>query len=740
MAQTTPKSNATRLATAHRGALVTSSADRAAARMPDSWNDGAGVGAVIQQVVGLLRRLLLPALICLTATLGTGLGYLVTAKPHYTAQSALFIEPRQRRVVSEDINASGITDIALFESQIAILSSDTVLRRVVEALQLDGDPEFAPPQRRGPLSQLREQFSGPRPLQEPSLRAIEELAKKTRVRRAQNTYVVTVEASSESPAKAAAIANAILEAYLADQTRAKSESAGKVNALIDARLGEIRAEVRRAETVVDQFRRSSNIVTSEGGLLNEQQLTRLNTELVAVRANVATAKARLDEMTSTLQRGASPDALPEAMASPVVQRLRDQFAAAARREAALSSQLGPRHPLMADARAQVASTRGQIAAELERVARQAETEFQIASGREREIRLRIEELEKEVAATATAQIRLRELEREADASREVLRTFLARAKETQEEQNLTKADARVITPAAVPALPSSPNTLAVLALAGFAGLGLAGLWTLSAALPATPSPPTMAARRRRATVEVALAAVGQLPRLASRGRLPRPFARDASVALADVMSAVADGSRPDETAYRGAVSKLAQTLRGPAGGARARQVVLLVSADRGAGTTTTAVGLAYVEALAGRPTLLIDAASADPKLSAEFAGDLTQDHPCVLDSKQHLLEISARDPRSGLVFLPMALADLPSLTESQLDRLELGLTRVAEDFDLVVIDGGALVDAASAATVAQLATDIVLVQRLDDRRPSTDIVEALSVPRDRIRGVVTIDA
>lgn len=503
----------------------------------------------IGAIITLIRENLLTLILAVIAAWIAGLAYLAVAKPTYTATSAIFIEPRQRKIVNDEVAPSGIgNDIALFESQVSIIGSDSILRRVVTTLQLDRDPEFAVPAGNGGsmTSALRERLMGPRPVLDDATRAVESLSKKIRVRRAQNTYVVNVDVTSENAVKSAKIANAMLQAYQDDQTDAKGDAAARANALIDARLGELRDQVRKAEVAADEFKRANKIVTSEGGLLNEQQLTRLNTELVGVRAQVASAKARLDELTATIRRGVSPEALPEAMSSPTIQRLREQLAAVLRREAALSSQLQSRHPVMADIHAQVASIRGQITAELQRIVSQTQNEYQIASNREREIERTLSKSQGEVAETTTAQIRLRELEREADASREVLRAFLSRAKETQEQQNLSVADARVITPAAIPPRASSPNAILVMALATLGGLGL-GLARAVAKGGLTPA----AARNQRLVLDgdpPPLRIIGSIPRLVRRGRGLRRRRGATTLTLDDAMGALAgDAAEADRS-------------------------------------------------------------------------------------------------------------------------------------------------------------------------------------------------
>lgn len=693
---------------------------------------GIDVGTIIR----LVRRNLLSLIIGVLIAWIAGLAYLAVARPQYTATSAIFIEPRSRKIVNDEVAPSGIgNDIALFESQVSIIGSDSILRRVVATQQLDRDPEFVPAVGEGLTSALRERLLGPRPALDAVSRAIESLSKKIRVRRAQNTYVVNVDVTSENAVKSAKIANAILQAYQDDQTDAKGDAAARANALIDARLGELREQVRKAEVSADEFKRANRIVTSEGGLLNEQQLTRLNTELVGVRAQVATTKARLDELNATIRRGVSPEALPEAMTSPTIQRLREQLAAVVRREAALASQLQARHPVMADIHAQVASIRSQIAAELQRIVAQTQNEFQIAANREREIERTLAKSQGEVAETTTAQIRLRELEREADASREVLRAFLARAKETQEQQNLNVADARVITPAAIPPRPSSPNPVVVMVLAtlGGLGLGLTRAWASGGLAPRE-------AQNQRLVLDgdaPPLRVVGHVPTLVRRGRGLRRRRGALVSTLDDAMAALADDATVSDPSYKSAIKRVATRLR-HLDKSEMPQIVLFVSATPRAGTTFATFSLAYTQALGGERALLIDAASSDPALSTQFAGDLRQNHPCVLDSKEHLAELTSREAQSGLTFLPIALADLRALTMNQRKRLAAGLSKLAMDYDVVLIDGGSIEDDEAIASLVPIASQVVVVAADGRRDPSRarDVVDVLQVPQERIAGVL----
>lgn len=677
------------------------------------------------------------------ATLGAlalALVYLATTTPVYTANTTLFIDPRLKKVVSDEVTQGSLgSDLVLVESQVAIIGSDAVLKRVVDKLKLDEDIEFAPPQGTGLLSRLKSLVVTRPPPPDPKLKALESLARNIKVKRAQKTYVVDIEASATTPIKAARITEAVVEAYLLDQTQAKQNEARRANEQIDARLGELREQVRRAEIRADDFRKSNKILTSEGGLVNEQQLTRLNGELITARAVAAEANARFEQVNSALKAGASPDTLPDALRSGLIQRLREQYAQVARREAALSSQLQARHPVLIEVRSQSAEIRAQIAAELKRIATSARNEQQIASNREREITATLERAKSEVGRTNTAQIKLRELEQEVTASRELLRVFLGRAKELQEQQSIATPDARIISPAAVPTQPSKPLTWLVLSLGLLGGLGLG----IAGALVSDQLD-----RSVRNSTDIAsstgLTALGAIPRYqaiaqstAVRRSIPSRDPPIQAAQFSDLLSAIADKRGVAAVAYRQALMRLLSRLKA-AGRSGKALTVLLASPQPGAGASATALGLAYAAALRGERVLLVDAASSDAELSSIFASAIDTDRVVVLDNREHLASITTRDARSGLSLLPIALADLRSLQNHQRRKLVAGLTALSQGFDLVIIDAGGLLMDESGTALLPCADQVVIVAKAGETRGDqiNATLEMLNSAGDRMAGVV----
>ena len=125
-------------------------------------------------------------------------------------------------------------------------------------------------------------------------------------------------------------------------------------------------------------------------------MTKLNGELATARAVTAETKARYDQIQKTLKSAAGPSVLPDAIRSGLIQKLREQYAQVARREAALASQLQPRHPVLVEVRSQLAEVKTQINAELKRIAASAESEYRVALNRERDLGAQLEKAKEDV--------------------------------------------------------------------------------------------------------------------------------------------------------------------------------------------------------------------------------------------------------------------------------------------------------------------------------------------------------
>ena len=417
-------------------------------------------------------------LITTAAALALAVAFVVLAPHEYTAVTQILIDPTDLRAVGAEAQPTQMNDAALMqiESQVNVLTSDAVLRRVVVSEGLERDPEFV----HGPsfINVLlgKDAVPGGR-----ALAALNELKRRVKVKRDERTFVVEVDVTSRDPAKAVRIANAIAQAYLAEQTQVRADAARQVSQSLSARLATLKDSVRDADEKVEAFKTRNNLLAANGQLVTDQQLTDMNNQLSAAHARTADAKARLEQVEQVQRSKDENGAFPAALQSPTITALRGQYAEVMRREAEQTASLGALHPAVIDIQAQAQRLRHMIDAEIDRAAVAARTEYESAKSSEQMLADNFTALKRTAVDNGEAMVGLRELERDAQASRDIYQAFLVRARETGAQEQVDTKNIRVLSKADLPQKRSSPPpsilvALAALMLGAAAGTGIVLIW------------------------------------------------------------------------------------------------------------------------------------------------------------------------------------------------------------------------------------------------------------------------
>jgi uncharacterized protein involved in exopolysaccharide biosynthesis len=378
------------------------------------------------------RRLAVLALAGLGALAGAVLLPLTPQK--FTAGTSLYFDPRQIGLADPASQSQAVPPemiSSMIDSQVQILTSGNVLKRVAEALKLDQDPEF----------------TGGRP---DDAAVLATLQKALTITRQANTYVVSLTATTRDPEKSARLANQVVSSFMQEEDSASSGLYESTASTLDGRLDDLRRKVQEAEQAVETFRADNDMAATDGNLISDQRLASLNTMLVTAQERTIQAKARADAAANLrledVVAGSQPDA---GMTSPLA-NLRQQYAAQAAVVGSLESQMGARHPRLQAARSSMDSIAQEIRGELQRVAASARAEYDQAKKAEDAIAKELAVQKALQVSTSDKQVELNELQRKATAARDIYETVLKRSSQTSEEQNLTRSNIRVISPAEPP--------------------------------------------------------------------------------------------------------------------------------------------------------------------------------------------------------------------------------------------------------------------------------------------------
>jgi len=656
--------------------------------------------------------------------------YVLTATTLYTATSTVLVDPRRTTAIESNQAAMSMsnfgTDDATIESETLLIQSIAILQRVVEKLKLTDDPEFVPtPGLLDPIKRLFSIFSsspaaGANPEDAAKARSVEILQRRMKVTRQGTTFLVDINISSESPRKAAVIANAVAEGYFEEQVRAKSEATRIASSWLNGQIDGLKSRVVAAEKAVEDFRSANNLTVSQGVTVNDQQITDLNNQLVAARVQTAEARAKFDQAEQLTKSGGDPGGFNAAISSDIVSKLRAQYADIAKNEADLSSKYGARHPLVANVRAQRRDTQRLINEEIQRILQSTRRDYDVARSREASLQRSFDQLQGVSNTSGQAQVRLRELQREAEANRTLYESYLARYKETTAQESLEMPDSHVVTKASIPIGPSWPKTWFVLGLALTLGLGVGCVVAFLAdyldqrvktleQVEQISGVPALAA--------VPLISAGELAGRAKRGRselgrydpkttkllppaLQPPLMRYAIDAPGTFFA----------EAIRAIRLALQRTMR-----AQPVKVVLITSALDSEGKTTLAANLAQSIATLGIRTLLIDGDLRNPQLTRALcpradAGLLDVALGRIAPERAILVDHS-----TGLSILPStAVKQADIITELMFsERIVDVLDHLRHRYELVIIDSPPLVPLVDGRALAELADRIILALAWD---------------------------
>jgi Mrp family chromosome partitioning ATPase/capsular polysaccharide biosynthesis protein len=161
----------------------------------------------------------------------------------YTASSRILVDNRVLSLQQQDAiySVSSLTS-QLMDSQVEILRSEAIARKVIDQLHLLGDPEF-----RGAAGE-----GGAQPTAAPAQgdvsrdlrRALNIFQKRLSVDRVGQSYVIEIRMTVGNPQRAADITNSLVTAYLEDQAAANETAAQSASGWLRTRLQSLGTSAR----------------------------------------------------------------------------------------------------------------------------------------------------------------------------------------------------------------------------------------------------------------------------------------------------------------------------------------------------------------------------------------------------------------------------------------------------------------------------------------------------------------
>jgi polysaccharide biosynthesis transport protein len=666
--------------------------------------------------------------LAVAALLGTLAGILVTLPrtPLYRARTTLevqnmnsdFLNTRQiNPVAGEDSTANVLTDV---QTQMKILESEDLIQRVIDKLREDHKLGSAL-RRHGLLSWLREQLhlGNRNPANADYLLRKMAMANLT-VRQMGQTRMIEISYQSSDPQFAADFLNTFGAEYIKSNLEARWKMSEHTGEWLAAQLEGMRVKLQKSEAALQEYaHRSGLLFTSppsgngpDKTNVSEEKLRQLQEELSRAQADRVAAQARYE-----VAKSQPPETLGDVLNDQFLRTLQGKLTDLRRQKAELVSIYTPKYENVRMVDAQIQSLQTEFEKERAAILGRIRNDYTAALGRERILAADYSAQSQVVMDQAGKSIQYNILKREADSNRQIYEAMLQQVKETSVASAIRASNIRIVDPAQIPREPFSPNLPFNSALGLFTGTVLGAglalirergdrslqfpgetpLWTKLPELGVIPSARLEARTAQESSRSALPGHRGSVARLPS----PEPL-KNELIAWTHKSGITAEACR----------TVLASILFVGENGTRPR--VLAFTSDGPAdGKTTTVSNIAVVAAEVHRKILIIDADLRRPRMHEVFGisnecglGDLL----CADTLEERVLDSVIRQTFIPNVYLLPSGPSLASASHLMYSpNLPVLLTRLKEEFDMVLVDTPPVLQATDARVIGRHVDSVVLV-------------------------------
>jgi len=635
-------------------------------------------------------------------------------------------------------------DPVYFNTQLQILSSPGLARRVVRTLDLEHNPDFFKGSQKRTTWQTIKMMAGfgdDVPAPDPS-KAKDELQLRTTVAPTtsqedlieakrlspyvgailgglrvdpvkesrglyKETRLIDISYTHTDPEVAAKVCNAIAETYVFNNLEKKTESNASTGDVLQKRIAELQQVIRSDEERLVNYAKNNQIISLDANQNTVvERLAGLNKQLLEAENDRKTAEAAFN--------AAKAPGAATALAEGDNKQAGDA-------ESKLADLRQKRALLMVDATEEAPEVKevDQQIAELERQVKDVrsrktntlltnlETKYRQTLGREQALRAAFQQSRGETVTQNEAAINYRIIQQEIDTNKTLLDSLLQRSKENDVIMASKPNNISVVDYAITPAAPIGPNRMRTVMLAMFLSLGLGiglalFLEYLDDTIHSTDEVERLLHLPALAVIPSAIG-MGRRRLVAGSGALQK---RNGHAGNQELLMNV-DSRSPMAESYRHLRTSLLLSTAG-----RAPRSLLVTSSLPGEGKTTTAVNTAISLSQTGASVLLIDADMRRPRMRSIFGFSDRPGLSSILSSdlsREDTLAMISRDEVTGLHVLtsgPIPPNPAELLGSEQMRRL---MTLLQAEFTHVVVDSPPINSFTDGVLISSLVDGVLLV-------------------------------
>lgn len=387
----------------------------------------------------------------LMATVITTLVVNLLLPKEYVASTAVVVDVKSPDPIGGMV-LPGLVAPSYMATQVDIINSDHVARRVVKLLRMDEN------------SAIREQWveatEGKGQL---TIWLAELLKKKLHVRPSRESNVINIEFSGIEPEFAAAVANAFAQAYIAVNLELKVEPARQYTTWFEVQTKALRDNLEKAQQALSAHQQKTGIVATDERLDHETaKLNELSTQLTVVQAQTS-------DSSSKRKSASNHETLAEVMQNPLINSLKSDIARLDAKLQESNINLGKNHPQTKRAQSELASLRNRLAAETRQIHGSIGTSYEVGKQKEKELLEAMEVQKKRLLELNRQRDEISVLKRDVEAAQRAFEGVSQRSIQTRLESLSVQTNIATLNPASVPTEHSRPRILLNMLISVFLG-------------------------------------------------------------------------------------------------------------------------------------------------------------------------------------------------------------------------------------------------------------------------------
>ena len=408
-----------------------------------------------QQFFLILRARWLVLLVTFALVVGATATWSLLSPRQYTATASVVLDVKSPDPVS-GMMLAGLMAPGYMATQVDIIKSDRVARRVVRSLRMDSSAAVQ--------AQWAEDTGGRGNLVD---WLSERIKLPLEVKPSRESNVINIEYAGNDPQFAAAVANAFAQAYVDVNVELRTEPARQYAGFFDEQTRAARERLEKAQAALSDYQQRHGITSVDERLdFETAKLNETSSQLTAIQASTT------DSQSKRLRNdGAS---LAEVMQSPLINGLKADIARQEARLNEASINLGANHPQFQRMQTELNALREQLSAETTKITGSINTTYEVNRQREGQLRAALEAQKARVLEINQQRDQINVLRREIESAQRLFDTLSGRASQSTLESQTNQTNISVLNPATPPGKPSGPRTRLHVALAMFLG-GLLGV-------------------------------------------------------------------------------------------------------------------------------------------------------------------------------------------------------------------------------------------------------------------------